>query len=173
MNRIEKNVSSDHRAQAQSDDSLRYLIFSLSEEEFAIPLLDVKEVIGLSATTPIPNTPAYFKGIINLRGQVISIMDLRLKLNLKKADYGPEASIIILDMDSHFLGVIVDSINCVLPFTPEEMSEAPSSAVTSVKEAFIKSIGKKDKRLILNLDIGAILNPADRGALGTVKKLAA
>lgn len=167
MNRIEKNLSSD------SDDSLRYLIFSLSGEEFAIPLLDVKEVIGLSATTPIPNTPAYFKGIINLRGQVISIMDLRLKLNLKKADYGPEASIIILDMDSHFLGVIVDSINCVLPFTPEEMSEAPASAVTSIKESFIKSIGKKDKRLILNLDIGAILNPEDRGALGTVKKLAA
>lgn len=97
MNRIEKNLSNEHRSQSQNDDSLRYLIFSLSGEEFAIPLLDVKEVIGPSEATPIPNTPSYFKGIINLRGQVISVMDLRLKLNLKKAECGPEASIIILD----------------------------------------------------------------------------
>lgn len=173
MNRVEKNLSSDHRSQTQNDDGLRYLIFSLAGEEFAIPLLDVKEVIGLSEATPIPNTPAYFKGIINLRGQVISIMDLRLKLNLKKAECTPETSIIILDMNSHLLGVIVDSINCVLPFSPDEMSEAPASAVTSIKESFIKNIAKKDKRLILSLDIGAILNQVDKSALGTAKKLAA
>lgn len=172
MNRIEKN-SSEVRSLVQTDDSLRYLLFSLSGEEFAIPLLDVKEVIGLSEATPIPNTPAYFKGIINLRGQVISVIDLRLKLNLKKAEYGPESSIIILDLETHFLGLIVDSINCVLAFDAADLSEAPPSAVTSVKDAYIKSVAKKDKRLILNLDIDAILSQVDKSSLSAAKKLAA
>ncbi|MGZ3789758.1 MAG: chemotaxis protein CheW [Bacteriovorax sp.] len=165
MNRTKKNSS--------AEDS-RYLIFSLSGEEYAMPLLNVKEVIGFSETTPVPNAPEYFKGVINLRGQIISVMDLRLKLKLPKAEHGAELSIIILDFDSLYLGMIVDSINCVLTFGPDELSDSPPYTNSPNKESYIKNIAKKDKRLILNLDIGAVVNIADRNTgASQISKLAA
>lgn len=159
MDKTVKSSFDESALAASKDDNLRYLIFSLVDEEYSIPLLDVREVIALTEATPIPYAPAYFKGLINLRGQIISIIDLRTKLNLTKAAYGPEASIILLNLEDLSLGVIVDSVNCVLTFRPEEMSPAPA---IGGKESCIKSVARKDKRLILNLDIEATLNFTDK-----------
>src|SRR4051794_11838506 len=109
----------------QADTSERYLTFLLGKEQYAIPLLQVKEAIEMSEPTPIPQTPSYFKGVINLRGQVISVLDLRSKLQLEKIENGPKTAIIILDLEpSLCLGVIVDRINSVLAFHSEDVSVA-------------------------------------------------
>lgn len=135
----------------------RYLAFSLCGEQFAIPLVDVKEVIGMTETTPVPCMPAHFKGILNLRGQIISVIDLRAKLRLKKAEFGRETSIVILDMEPLRLGVIVDSIDCVMAVTEENLSEAPRIGGGSYEKDLI-GVARRDDRLTLLLDIRAALD---------------
>lgn len=155
----------------QADTSERYLAFSLREEQYAIPLLQVKEVIGMTTPTPIPQTPSYFKGIINLRGQVISVIDLRAKLQLSKAEDGPETSIIILDLEPFSIGVIVDSINSVQALGVEDLSSAPDA--TSIKEQYLTGVARKDNRLTLILDIRATLSVQDMTAIKNNQKQAA
>lgn len=167
-------MSEDHnqiQKPRQADTSQRYLAFSLCEEQYAIPLLQVKEVIGMTEATPIPYTPPYFKGIINLRGQVISVIDLRSKLRLAKAEIGPETSIIILDLSPLCLGVIVDSINSVLAVTQEDLSPAPD-VDSSVKEQYLTGVARKDNRLTLLLDIRSTLSVEDIQTLKNQKQAA-
>lgn len=138
----------------------RYLSFTLCGEEYAIPLLHVKEVIGYTEPTPIPQAPSHFKGVINLRGQVISIVDLRLKLKLGKSEVGPESSIVILDLSPYCLGVVVDSVDCVMALNSSEI-ERSNDVENFVKGNHLLGIAKKDKKLILLLDIKATLEVAD------------
>jgi purine-binding chemotaxis protein CheW len=149
----------------QADTSERYLAFQLGKEQYAIPLLQVKEVIEMSEPTPIPQAPSYFKGVINLRGQVISVLDLRAKLELAKIENGPKTAIIILDLDPQLcLGVVVDRINSVLAFQPEDLSAAPDT-LSSVKHQYLTNVARRDKRMTLILDIRAALNLQDFAAL--------
>ena len=141
----------------QVDTSDRYLAFVVGKEQYAIPLLQVKEVIEMTEPTPIPQTSGYFKGVINLRGQVISVLDLRLKLNQTQIENGPKTSIIILDLEPNLcLGVIVDRINNVLAFHPEDVS-APPDTLTG-KDQFLTGIARRDHKMTLILDIRAALN---------------
>lgn len=144
----------------QADTSERYLTFLLGKEQYAIPLLQVKEVIEMSEPTPIPQTPSYYKGVINLRGQVISVLDLRSKLQLTQIQDGPKTAIIILDLDPTLcLGVIVDRINSVLAFHPEDVSPAPETL--SSKEQYLTGVARRDNRMTLILDIRAALSIQD------------
>lgn len=148
----------------QVDTSDRYLAFLVGKEQYAIPLLQVKEVIEMSEPTPIPQTSTYFKGVINLRGQVISVLDLRLKLNQTKIENGPKTSIIILDIEPTLcLGVIVDRINNVLAFHPEDVSAPPDASTGTDQfltgtEQFLTGIARRDNKMTLILDIRAALN---------------
>lgn len=148
----------------QADSNERYLAFLLGSEQYAIPLLQVKEVIEMNEPIPIPQTPPYFKGIINLRGQVISILDLRAKLQLAKITNGPKTAIIILDLDPELsLGVIVDRINSVLAFHQEDISAAPDH-LTGVKEPYLMGVARRESKMTLLLDIRAALNLQDLNA---------
>jgi purine-binding chemotaxis protein CheW len=158
----QEETTQAHKARTV-ETSERYLAFSLKKEQYAIPLLQVKEVIGMTEATPIPNSPPYFRGIINLRGLVISVIDLRLKLQLDKPENGPETSIIILDLNNLCLGVIVDSINSVLALNREDISPAPDA--TSAKDQYLTGVARKDNRLTLLLDIRSTLNVDDLTAL--------
>ena len=143
----------------QVDQGDRYLSFSLGSEGYGIPLLSVKEVIAVPEITPIPFTPAHFLGIMNLRGQVISVIDLRAKLGIKPTATS-ETAVIICNMESLCLGVVVDSINSVIAPTPQEVSERPN-VQSSKNTDFITSVYRKDKELILLLDIAKALDFED------------
>ena len=136
---------------SQTNVNSRYLSFTLGSEHYAVPLLAVKEVIAVPEITPIPFSPAYFQGIMNLRGQVISIIDLRKKLGIKSSE-SAETSVIICDLDPLCLGVIVDSIDSVLSPEPSEVSAKPELQGNKNPE-YITSVFRGDKRLILLLDI--------------------
>ncbi|MBT4761030.1 MAG: purine-binding chemotaxis protein CheW [Bdellovibrionaceae bacterium] len=103
----------------------RYLEFSLGNENYAVPLLDVKEVIAVPDTTPIPHAPSHFVGIMNLRGQVISIVDLRKKMKISPKEQSEEVAVVILEVQEITLGVIVDQVNRVLGIREDQISEAP------------------------------------------------
>jgi purine-binding chemotaxis protein CheW len=155
----------------------RYIAFLLGDEQYAIPLLQVKEVIEMSRPTPIPQTPPYFKGVINLRGQVISVIDLRLKLGMAEVVQGPKTAIIILDLPSQeigktdHLGVIVDRVYSVVAIEDQDFVHAPKlgqqsshqsghqsgheEAVTSpgLHRSLVTGVAKKDKKLIVILNL--------------------
>jgi purine-binding chemotaxis protein CheW len=137
----------------------RYICFTLGTQDFAIPLLQVKEVIGNIEITPIPQSPSYYKGIMNLRGQVIPVIDLRTKLGIQKGK-AKEVTIIILDFTPHSIGVIVDSIESVNSYGPNDISAAEESDFF-IKSDFILGVAKKDKRLTMILHLKAILNISD------------
>lgn len=149
---------------ARGENDQRYIAFSLGSEQYAIPLLQAKEFIGVTEPTPVPQTPDYFKGIINLRGQVISVIDLRSKLRLSKSETKPgnsnESSIIILDLKDLYLGMIVDSINSVLALTDDELGPPPTIE-HSEHGRYIIGVARKDNKLTLILDIKALLNVQD------------
>ncbi len=142
----------------------RFLQFSLGSEEYAIPLLSVKEVIALPEITSIPYTPAHFLGIMNLRGQVISVIDLRTKLNIKSQTANSETCVIICEMNPLCLGVVVDSVNSVLNLRADEISPKPQVESTK-KTDYILGVTRQENQLILLCDIAKTLDVQDHLAL--------
>ncbi|WP_372654190.1 chemotaxis protein CheW [Halobacteriovorax sp.] len=147
-----------------SSDLQRFLEFSLGEEEYAIPLLSVREVISVPETTPIPKAPSHFLGIMNLRGQVISVVDMRTKLKIKPRENNAEESVIIVDLDGMNLGIVVDSINKVLAFTLKEINEVPEIE-TQVNAEYIYGVYRKEKSLTVLLNVAKVLDIKDVNAL--------
>lgn len=142
----------------------RYLCFSLGNEKFAMTLLQVKEVIANVPTTSIPQAPAYFKGLMNLRGLVIPVIDLRSKLKIGKGEFNSETTIVILDLDGLFSGVVVDSVDSVVIFDQSMISETPvRDAATKVD--YIVGVAKQEKSLTLIMDMKKVLNTEDLKAM--------
>jgi purine-binding chemotaxis protein CheW len=170
----EHNEAAKEPAKATSTiDDLRYLVFSLGKEQYAIPLLQVKEVIARTDTTPMPYTPSYFKGIMNLRGQVISVIDLRQKFNLAAKENSRQTAFVILDLSPLSLGVVVDSVDTVVALAKADISPTPD-VESSAKSDFIDGVARKDKKLILLLNIEKSLSVEDIRSLkrGTEQKSA-
>jgi purine-binding chemotaxis protein CheW len=138
----------------------RYLVFQLNGKQFAMPLLEVREVIGNSPLTSVPCTPSYFKGIMNLRDTVISVIDLAEKFKIPKSEDSTERSIIILNHDAVSLGVIVDSISSVVSFQDDEMNISPKFEST-VGKKYISAVGRKDNQLVLIIDVWSVLTSED------------
>lgn len=151
-------------------NSNRYICFSLGKEDFAIPLLAVREVIGVPSVTPIPQTPVYFLGIMNLRGLVISVMDLRIKMGITPTG-GTEETVMILDLGNYNLGVLVDQITEVVEVDEKTFAAKPQVDSSKLVDA-IKGVFRRDEKLILVLDIAKALSLEDQAALkaGTEQK---
>lgn len=141
----------------------RFLSFYLGQEEYGVPLLTVKEVIAMPEITPVPFTPAHFLGIMNLRGQVISVLDLRTKFNIKHKDT-KEVAVIICDLKPLCVGVVVDAVNAVLAPTAEQLSPKPD--IQSQKNSdYITGVMRKDDKLVLFLDLAKALDVKDFAAI--------
>ncbi len=147
----------------KTGDLNRFLAFSLEDENFALPLLAVKEVIAMPEITSIPYTPPHFLGIMNLRGQVISVIDLRLKFNMKP-NGGSETAVVICDLANLCIGVVVDSVNQVLSLNQEDIAPRPE-VESNRKSDYIMGVTRQDKKLILLLDIAKTLNVEDHMAI--------
>lgn len=136
--------------------SSRYITFSLGEERFGIPLLTVREVIAMPEVTPVPQSPAHFVGIMNLRGQIISVVDLRLKMGIKPKNL-QETAVIICDLGTTSIGVVVDSIDSVLSPEPNEISDRPEIPGGKNSE-YISAVYRQGENLILLLEIEKALD---------------
>ncbi len=153
------------------EEGNRFLHFCLGKEEYAIPLLVVREVIALPDMTPVPFMPSYFVGIMNLRGQVISVLDLRKKMGIPPVDRG-ETSVIICTLQNLIFGVIVDAVSSVLDLMPDEIAPPPDLR-TGGKAGCISGVYKMSSGLVLLLEIGNVLDledyrAVDRSAAGQV-----
>jgi len=139
--------------------SHKNLIFSLDHEKYGVPLSTVKEVIGMTNITPIPHVPKFFKGLINLRGKIISVIDLRIKLALPQVPYqAKQTSIIITDVNDLTIGTIVDDVQEVIGFEQEQI-ETELDIASSVQREYIDGVAKsEDNTLVLLLDIRKVLD---------------
>jgi purine-binding chemotaxis protein CheW len=147
------------------------LIFSLGAEEYSVPLLRVKEVIEIPDITPMPHTPEYYLGIMNLRGQVISIIDLRMKLKGVRQELGKKNAVIILDFDSFCLGIAVSTVNRVMALSLDEVQERPMIESTENID-YIEGVVHRDKKMILILDVHKALNVHDLKLIESQKNAA-
>ena len=135
----------------------KYLTFVLGNEEYGIEILRVREIIGLMEITTVPQTPDYMKGVINLRGKVIPVIDLRLKFSMQEEDHTQETCVIVVEVNSTSIGLIVDSVSEVSDISSEEIEEAPSFG-QSIDTDFITGLGKVKDKVIIMLDIGVVLS---------------
>ncbi len=138
-----------------SDVTKRYLEFKLGEENYAIPLLQVRELISVPETTNVPFSPKYYVGIMNLRGQVISIIDLRTRLGVKPAESNEEA-VIIVEFGELCLGIVVDNICKVLSVDEEQIQEVAS--VETKKQDRLNRVYRHNESLIQLVELQQILN---------------
>ena len=155
MRALEHNLSEE--GVSEND---RYLEFDLGPEHYAVPLLHVKEVIPIPETTKIPRAPSYFLGVMNLRGHIISIIDLRAKLSIKPKTENLEEAVIIVDLKGVQIGIIVDSINKVLAVTKTDVSEVPEISA-QVNAKYISGIHRQEKYLTVLLDLAGVLDIND------------
>ncbi|TWI77506.1 purine-binding chemotaxis protein CheW [Desulfobotulus alkaliphilus] len=138
----------------------KYLTFSLGEENYGIGILKVKEIIGMMPITSVPQTPDFMKGVINLRGKVIPVVDLRLKFSMPPTDYTDRTCIIVVEVrglsSSIQMGCVVDSVSEVLNIKAEDIEPAPSFG-TKLHTDYILGMAKMDGKVNILLDIDSIL----------------
>lgn len=137
----------------------RYLIFELDDELYGVCLLDIKEVLRSRPAKPVPYMKDYFQGIINLRGKIVSVLDLRLKFN-KKIQPDKPGFFIIIEAEQNMVGVIVDDILKVENILPEEIEKNPHLELSFPAEFYI-GVGKKEDALINLIDLSKILTKDD------------
>jgi purine-binding chemotaxis protein CheW len=135
----------------------RYLEFKLGHENYAVQLLKIKEVIPHPETTPLPNGPSHFLGVMNLRGQIISVVDLRKKLKIAIKDEDQENAVIIMNFDGICIGLVVDSIDKVLNVSMSDVSEIPE-VESAVNGKYIQGIYKHEESLVVLLNLEKVLD---------------
>ena len=147
----------------------RHLIFSLGAEEYAVPLLKVKEVIEVRDISVVPHTPKYYLGIMNLRGMIVSIIDLHFKIKGVPGTIDKRSAVIILDFGYFCFGIAVSSVNRVIPIQDTEIKERP--AMESVESLdYIHGVIYREKRLILILAVAKALNREEINATHNAQK---
>lgn len=137
-----------------------FLTFRLGEEEYGIEILKVQEIRGYDAVTSIANTPDFIKGIINLRGTIVPIIDMRIKLGLKTVEYNQFTVVIILNVATHVIGLVVDAVSDVTLLAAEQIRPAPDLGMT-LNTAYITGLGTIDHRMIILVDIEKFMSSDD------------
>ena len=149
-----------------------FLTFTLGDEHYGVDILKVQEIRGYDAVTRVPDAPDYIKGVINLRGTIVPVIDLRLKLRLDEARYDAFTVMIVLNVDDRVVGIVVDSVSDVIPLNAEQIRPKPEFGA-AVDTRFISGIGTQDERMLILLDIETLLDTTDIGQAATMDAAAA
>ena len=137
--------------------SREFLVFSLGDEEYAIDILKVQEIRGYKDVTRIANAPAFIKGVTNMRGVIVPIIDMRIKFNVSKVEYDEHTVVVVTNIGDHVVGVVVDRVSDVLGLTAEQISPAPEFSV-GLPLAYLYGLGNLDDRMLVLVDIEKLLS---------------
>lgn len=143
-------------------DAREYLTFRLDQEEYGIDILKVQEIRGYEQPTRIANAPAFIKGVVNLRGTIVPIVDMRLKFNCAQADYNSFTVVIILNLRDRVVGIVVDSVSDVMELSAENIRSAPD-VESAIDNGCILGLGSVGERMLILLDIEKLMSNADMG----------
>jgi purine-binding chemotaxis protein CheW len=145
----------------------QFISFSVGEEEYGLELLRVKEVIRVREVTWLPKAPSFVKGIINLRGDVIPIIDLRDKFGLETREQTSQTRVIVVEVEGRLMGMVVDSASQVVRI-PADQIDPPPPVVGGFSREFITGVGKLEDRLVILLNTDAVLTMEEKAALSSI-----
>ena len=146
-----------------------FLSFTLGKEEYGIDILKVQEIRGYDAVTAIANTPEFIKGVINLRGIIVPIVDMRIKFHLGKVEYDQFTVVIILNVAGRVVGMVVDGVSDVITLGPEQIKPAPEFG-SAIDTQYVMGIGTVDERMLILVDIERLMTSRD---MALVEQIAA
>jgi purine-binding chemotaxis protein CheW len=141
-------------------DGNQHLTFALGQEEYGVDILKVQEIKGYTPPTPVPNTPGYIKGVMNLRGTIIPVVDLRAKLALNETQYNQFTVIIVVTVGTKVVGLIVDSVSDVLNI-PKSDIQSPPEFGSTVDVRFIDGMAKAGEKIVMLLNIDLVIKDED------------
>lgn len=150
-----------------TDEILQLVSFTLGEEEFGVEILKVQEINRMVPITKIPNTPDYVEGVINLRGKVIPIVDMRKRFGIQPKSDDKNTRIIVVELDNRVVGFIVDSVSEVLRI-PQNITEPPPAIIAGIDADYIISVAKLEDRLLIMLDLEKIFSRNEKIAISEV-----
>ena len=149
----------------------KYLTLCLAEEIYAIPILKIREIIGMLPITPVPRVPKSLKGVLNLRGKIFPVIDLRLNFDLEEKEYDNETSIIIIEIDlptgKKTNGIIVDSVQEVLTISPDKIDPPPKYGV-GIDNSFLLGMGKVGEKVVMILNVDEILTKEEKQSIENI-----
>ena len=134
-----------------------YLTFVLGTEEYGLEILKVQEIRGYDSVTQIANTPEFIKGVVNLRGKIVPIVDLRIKFHLGKVEYDEFTVVIILNLSGRVVGIVVDGVSDVMALKDEQIREVPN-LVTSIDTKYIVGLATVEQQMLILVDIEQLMN---------------
>jgi purine-binding chemotaxis protein CheW len=146
-----------------------YLTFILGNEEYGIEILKVQEIRSYEAVTKIANTPDFIKGVINLRGSIVPIIDLRMRFNLSEAVYNEFTVVIILNFNKRVTGIVVDAVSDVLDLTNAQISPVPE-LVSSIDTQYLLGLGSVDERMLILIDIERLMTSQEMALVEAVNE---
>ncbi len=153
-------------AHSHSDVNLLQLVtFNIAEEEFGVDILTVQEIIRIMQITVVPRAPEFIEGVINLRGKVIPVIDMRKRFRLPPAKRDSRTRIIVMEFGQKIVGFLVDGVSEVLRISADTV-EAPPAVVAGIGSEYIKGVGKLNDRLLILLDLDHLLADTDMSSLG-------
>lgn len=156
MNVVDKGI------EAVAAGAKEYLSFRLGQEEYGIDILKVQEIRGYEAPTRIARAPAFIKGVVNLRGTIVPIVDMRLRFGCAQAEYNSFTVVIILNLRERVVGIVVDSVSDVMELAPEQLRVAPELE-TGMDAQCIRGLGSVGDRMLILLDIERLMSSMDMG----------
>ncbi|MBI9071785.1 MAG: purine-binding chemotaxis protein CheW [Melioribacteraceae bacterium] len=157
-------MSNEEKIASSESEILQLVSFKIGEEEFGVDILKVQEINRMLEITQVPNTPDFVEGIINLRGRVIPVIDLRRRLEMDRKEYDNHTRIIVVDIQGKTIGFVVDEVSEVLRIS-KSVTEPPPDIVGGVSSDYIVSVGKLEDRLIILLDLDKILSVEEKASL--------
>ncbi len=152
---------------AGADELLQLVSFKIGDEEFGVDILKVQEINRMLDVTRVPNAPEFVDGVINLRGKVIPIVNLRRRFGMDRIDRNKNTRIVVVELAGKVVGFVVDAVHEVLRI-PRSVTEPPPSLAGSVKAEYITAVGKLDDRLLILLDLEKILTEGQQQAVSAV-----
>ena len=144
-----------------------YLTFTLGAEGYGIDILKVQEIRGYEAVTKIANAPEFIKGVVNLRGTIVPIVDMRIKFNLGAAEYNQFTVVIVLNLSGRVVGMVVDSVSDVIALTPQQIRPAPDFS-SAFDTQYITGLGTVDQRMLILVDIEKLMSGSDMALVDVV-----
>jgi len=161
-----------NQEQTSESASRELLTFTLGDEEYGIDILKVQEIRGYEAVTTIANAPEFIKGVINLRGIIVPIVDMRIKFNLGNITYDQFTVVIILNVANRVVGMVVDGVSDVITLKDEQIRPAPEFGA-SLDTKYLLGLGTVDERMIILVDIEHLMTSRDMELIETVEGMAA
>ena len=149
-----------------------FLVFTLGGEEYGIDILKVQEIRGYDQVTRIANTPAFIKGVTNLRGVIVPIVDLRIAFSQQAVEYNDSTVVIVLNLSQRVVGIVVDGVSDVLSLTAEQIRPAPEFAVTLSTE-YLTGLGALDERMLILVNIDKLLSSEEMALIDDAASSAA